>query len=348
MYVITGGAGFIGSNIAAALEDGAPTSSSATGSAQATQSGVTSPNAVSTISSRRPRSPNSSRASAERFAASCIWAAFRPPPRPTSIWSSAPICASRSISGTYCAEQGIPLIYASSASTYGDGRSGFDDRSDADYLSRLRPLSPYAWSKHVFDRWVARAIETGASAPPRWAGLKFFNVYGPNEYHKGSQRSVAVQLHEQIREHGRVRLFRSDNAKYPDGGQLRDFVWVGDCVNAALWALAHPSATSGIYNVGSGVARARSSTWRQSCSGKSGLSRTLNISICRATCRTSTNIIRVQTWKSCAPPDSPSRQRCSRTASGVMCATFSRPTIRSAEPGTRASRDDRLPSGRPL
>ena len=99
----------------------------------------------------------------------------------------------------HCAERSIPLIYASSAATYGDGRGGFEDRADADYLSRLRPLSPYAWSKHLFDRWVSRVVETGAPAPPRWAGLKFFNVYGPNEYHKGGQRSVAVQLHAQIR-----------------------------------------------------------------------------------------------------------------------------------------------------
>ncbi len=155
----------------------------------------------------------------------------------------------------HCAEEGIPLVYASSAATYGDGRWGFEDRSDADYLARLRPLSPYAWSKNLFDRWVSRAVETGAPAPPRWAGLKFFNVYGPNEYHKRAQRSVAVQLHAQIRELGRARLFRSEHPDYPDGGQLRDFVWVGDCVNATLWALQDPAAQSGIYNVGSGVAR---------------------------------------------------------------------------------------------
>ena len=107
----------------------------------------------------------------------------------------------------------------------------------------------------MFDRWVLRAIETGAPAPSRWAGLKFFNVYGPNEYHKGGQRSVAVQLHAQIREEGRVRLFRSEDPKYADGGQLRDFVWVGDCVRMALWALEDPGAPSGLYNVGSGTAR---------------------------------------------------------------------------------------------
>jgi ADP-L-glycero-D-manno-heptose 6-epimerase len=155
----------------------------------------------------------------------------------------------------YCARERIPLVYASSAATYGDGREGFLDRLDADYLSRLRPLSAYGWSKAMFDRWVLQAIETSAPAPPRWAGLKFFNVYGPNEYHKGSQRSVAVQLHGQIRDRGRVRLFRSENPKYRDGGQLRDFVWVGDCVRVALRALEDPGAPSGLYNAGSGTAR---------------------------------------------------------------------------------------------
>jgi ADP-L-glycero-D-manno-heptose 6-epimerase len=155
----------------------------------------------------------------------------------------------------YCARENIPFVYASSAATYGDGRQGFVDRSDDDYLSRLRPLNAYGWSKHVFDRWVSRAIETGAPTPPRWAGLKFFNAYGPNEYHKGAQRSVAAQLYSQIREEGRVRLFRSANPDYPDGGQLRDFVWVGDCVRAALWALRDSATRSGLYNVGAGRAR---------------------------------------------------------------------------------------------
>jgi ADP-L-glycero-D-manno-heptose 6-epimerase len=156
---------------------------------------------------------------------------------------------------TYCARERIPLVYASSSATYGDGRQGFLDRFDADYLSRLRPLNAYGWSKNMFDRWVSRGIGAGTPSPPRWAGLKFFNVYGPNEYHKGSQRSVAVQMHARIRERGSVRLFRSENPKYADGGQMRDFVWVGDCVRLALWALEDPAAPSGLYNVGSGMAR---------------------------------------------------------------------------------------------
>jgi ADP-L-glycero-D-manno-heptose 6-epimerase len=155
----------------------------------------------------------------------------------------------------YCAQSGIPYVYASSAATYGDGANGFVDRFDESCLSALRPLNPYGWSKHLFDRWVSRAVETGAPRPPRWAGLKFFNVYGPNEYHKGGQRSVAVQLHEQIRARGFVRLFKSELSAYADGQQQRDFVWVGDCVNVALWALRDAQAPSDLYNVGSGVAR---------------------------------------------------------------------------------------------
>ncbi|MGD9657144.1 MAG: ADP-glyceromanno-heptose 6-epimerase [Methylocystis sp.] len=154
-----------------------------------------------------------------------------------------------------CATHGIPFVYASSAATYGDGAFGFDDGCDEQYLARLRPLNGYGWSKHVFDRFALRSARGGAPAPPHWAGLKFFNVYGPNEYHKGDQRSVASKLHEQIRAQGKAYLFKSDNPEYADGAQLRDFVWVGDCVDATLWALDPKLSQSGLYNVGSGVAR---------------------------------------------------------------------------------------------
>ncbi len=156
----------------------------------------------------------------------------------------------------FCASAGLPLVYASSAATYGDGAEGFLDRFDEAYLSKLRPLNPYGWSKHVFDRFALGSVKgREKAAPPRWAGLKFFNVYGPNEYHKGGQRSVAAQLYEQIKEQGAARLFRSDNPDYADGEQLRDFVWVGDCVAVVLWALKTPEAPSDLYNVGSGLAR---------------------------------------------------------------------------------------------
>jgi ADP-L-glycero-D-manno-heptose 6-epimerase len=155
----------------------------------------------------------------------------------------------------WCADNNIPFVYASSAATYGDGSSGFDDRTDSEYLARLRPLSAYAWSKHLFDCWVCdRVASCEQRAPSRWAGLKFFNVYGPNEYHKGPMRSVAVQVFEQIQRGEPVKLFASDRPEFPDGGQNRDFVWVGDCVDIALWFVSGVRQ-NGIYNVGSGKAR---------------------------------------------------------------------------------------------
>ncbi len=153
----------------------------------------------------------------------------------------------------YCAAEDIPLIYASSAATYGDGKRGFDDDNDPGALGALRPLNPYGWSKKLFDDFAAAEAARGA-APPFWAGLKFFNVYGPNEYHKGAQRSVAHQLFEQIRDHGNVKLFKSHHPDYADGGQMRDFVHVDDCVRQMLWLLEN-RPESGIYNSGSGKAR---------------------------------------------------------------------------------------------
>jgi len=153
----------------------------------------------------------------------------------------------------WCAEHRVPMVYASSAATYGDGSAGFDDDGSPRALSRLRPLNAYGWSKHLFDRWVARQMALGQPAPPQWAGLKFFNVYGPNEYHKAGMRSVALQLFEQMRAGEPAVLFRSHRAEYPDGGQLRDFVHVGDCVAVVLWLLDNPQV-SGLFNCGTGRA----------------------------------------------------------------------------------------------
>ena len=154
----------------------------------------------------------------------------------------------------WCARHETRLIYASSAATYGDGRLGFDDDGSIDGLSRLRPLNPYGWSKHAFDRRVARAIARGSRKPPQWAGLKFFNVYGPNEYHKGNQKSVVAQIHPRAAEGLPATLFKSHHPDYADGGQLRDFIWVGDCVDVMLWLYDTPSV-SGLFNVGTGKAR---------------------------------------------------------------------------------------------
>ncbi len=153
----------------------------------------------------------------------------------------------------WCVENGARLVYASSAATYGDGSRGFRDDNIPDQLAALRPLNPYGWSKQVVD---CHAVDRAAAgkAPRQWAGLKFFNVYGPNEDHKGGQRSVVVQLFEQIRDSGRVRLFRSHNADWSDGGQQRDFVHVDDCVAMMLRLYDRPEE-SGIFNCGSGVAR---------------------------------------------------------------------------------------------
>lgn len=147
------------------------------------------------------------------------------------------------------------FIYASSAATYGDGEHGFDDFEDTDNLSRLMPLNPYGWSKHLFDRRVARVIKEGLEpVPAQWAGLKFFNVYGPNEYHKEGQCSVICSLFPQAQAGAAARLFKSYNDDYEDGGQLRDFVWVGDCVNVMLWLLDNQDK-SGLFNIGTGKAR---------------------------------------------------------------------------------------------
>ena len=154
----------------------------------------------------------------------------------------------------WTARRGVPFVYASSAATYGDGQAGFDDDPSPAALARLRPLNPYGWSKHLFDRFVAAEVAAGRRRPPHWAGLKFFNVYGPNEYHKGPQRSVAHQIHPVAARGDAFALFKSHRPGIADGGQMRDFVWVGDCVHVTLWLLDNPQA-SGLFNVGSGRAR---------------------------------------------------------------------------------------------
>ena len=152
------------------------------------------------------------------------------------------------------AERGWRLIYASSAATYGDGAQGFDDDGSSAGLAKLRPMNAYGWSKHVFDRFVARQVSGNAARPRQWAGLKFFNVFGPNEYHKGSMRSVVHQIHPRIVAGETARLFKSHRPGVSDGGQKRDFIWVGDCVDVMLWLYDHP-AVNGLFNCGTGQAR---------------------------------------------------------------------------------------------
>ena len=160
----------------------------------------------------------------------------------------------------YCTEKGVPLIYASSAATYGNGELGYKD--DHDIVGQLKPLNPYGVSKNEFDKW---ALEQG-DQPPFWAGLKFFNVYGPNEYHKGRMASVMFHSYSQIKETGKVKLFRSHKPEYKDGEQLRDFIHVDDVAAIMFWmmevisrqlaiASGQSRLTNGIYNVGTGKAR---------------------------------------------------------------------------------------------
>ncbi|MBW3559728.1 MAG: ADP-glyceromanno-heptose 6-epimerase [Proteobacteria bacterium] len=153
----------------------------------------------------------------------------------------------------WCEAKGVRLIYASSAATYGDGAQGFSDADDLASLQKLRPLNAYGWSKALFDIFARREADRGR-APPQWAGLKFFNVYGPNEYHKGSMRSVVAQIWPQVRAGEAVRLFKSYRPDVPHGGQQRDFVYVRDAAEVVRWLMEHPEV-SGIYNLGAGEAR---------------------------------------------------------------------------------------------
>lgn len=154
----------------------------------------------------------------------------------------------------WCTARQVPLIFASSAATYGEGEQGFDDDGTTAALVRLRPLNAYGWSKHFIDRRIAASIDAGRPTPPQWVGLKFFNVYGPNEYHKGSMKSVVAQNCARVASGEAIRLFRSYRADYADGGQLRDFVYVRDCVDVILWLLDHREV-SGLFNLGTGEAR---------------------------------------------------------------------------------------------
>jgi len=152
----------------------------------------------------------------------------------------------------WCAARGARFIYASSGATYGNGAEGFDD--DPDRLDRLRPLNLYGWTKHAFDLAVIRAVKAGERRPTQWVGLKFFNVYGPNEYHKDQMISVVKVKYDEVAANGPARLFRSDVAGLADGDQRRDFIHVDDVVDVMLWLRDAPQV-SGIFNVGTGGSR---------------------------------------------------------------------------------------------
>jgi ADP-L-glycero-D-manno-heptose 6-epimerase len=164
----------------------------------------------------------------------------------------------------YCTQKNTPLVYASSAATYGAGELGYSDSHEL--AEKLKPLNPYGVSKNEFDKWALKQ----KTAPPFWAGLKFFNVYGPNEYHKARMASVIFHSFNQIQEKGKVRLFRSHRPDFKDGEQLRDFIYVNDVVNVCYWFMEKVGSpetgdvsrssyfvlpASGLYNLGTGKAR---------------------------------------------------------------------------------------------
>jgi ADP-L-glycero-D-manno-heptose 6-epimerase len=155
---------------------------------------------------------------------------------------------------SWCAERGVRFVYASSAATYGSGANGFEDDASPRALEQLRPLNLYGWTKHAFDLTVARRLAAARERPPQWVGLKFFNVYGPNEYHKGGMISVVKVKYDEVAADGPARLFRSDIPGLADGAQARDFIWVGDVVDVLLWLLDTPGV-NGLFNLGTGGAR---------------------------------------------------------------------------------------------
>ncbi len=253
MFLVTGGAGFIGSNIVAALEErglGKVAVCDRLGSGKRRNIekrkladiveperlfeflGDNRPNIEAIIHMGAVSDTTASDASRIRDTN------FR---LPVALWH-------------WCAGHRARFLYASSAATYGDGAHGFDDDNAPEALARLKPLNLYARSKHLFDRRAVRMAADGAPRPPQWAGLKFFNVYGPNEDHKGGQKSVVAQIFPKAAAGEAARLFQSHHPDYADGGQLRDFIWVGDCVDVVLWFLEHDTR-QGLFNCGTGRAR---------------------------------------------------------------------------------------------
>ena len=153
----------------------------------------------------------------------------------------------------WCTATRTPFIYASSAATYGDGGEGFDDDWSLEALRRLKPMNLYGWSKHLFDLAVVDRYVKKQNLPPHWVGLKFFNVYGPNEYHKGHMASVLAKVFDQAKAGKPVKLFKSHRAGIEDGDQRRDFIYVDDAIAVLRWLLETP-AKSGIFNVATGRA----------------------------------------------------------------------------------------------
>ena len=251
MIVVTGGAGFIGSNLVAALAERGtpPLVCDVLGSGEKWRNlakheiaDIVAPNDLPARLEREPATAivhlGANSSTTERDADRIVDQNFR---YSLKLWN-------------WCAANDARFVYASSAATYGDGAAGFADDDSVAGLAALRPLNLYGWSKHLFDRRVARYVADGAARPRQWVGLKLFNVFGPNEYHKGPMRSVALQAFERLRRGAPVELFKSHRPDVDHGGQRRDFIYVRDCVEVILWLLDSPQV-SGIFNLGTGVAR---------------------------------------------------------------------------------------------
>ncbi|MBR0896433.1 ADP-glyceromanno-heptose 6-epimerase [Bradyrhizobium tropiciagri] len=252
MFLVTGGAGFIGSNVVAALND-------------AGRSDV----AVCDILGDDGKWRNLAKRQIADFVPPGELIAWLQGRRLDAILHLGAISSTTATDGDavmeanfrtplrlldWCTATATPLIYASSAATYGDGERGFDDDGSVEALKRLRPMNLYGWSKNLFDLAVAERAAKGEPLPPQWAGLKFFNVFGPNEYHKGSMMSVLARRFDDIRAGRVVQLFKSHREGIADGDQRRDFIYVDDVVRVMMWLIATPRV-SGLFNVGTGKAR---------------------------------------------------------------------------------------------
>ena len=255
MFIVTGGAGFIGSNLVKKLEDLFPKTevvvADVFGTSEKWQNIVKRFNISNLIDPSELLNFLDAHASK-------IQAIFHLGAISSTVEKDVDLIINANIRlsldlWNWCALHETPFIYASSAATYGDGEHGFSDDMTFENLRKLRPLNAYGWSKHFFDLQAMRLLEEN-KCPPQWAGLKFFNVYGPNEDHKGGQKSVIAAFTPQIQKDGKIRLFKSNDPAFKDGEQLRDFVWVEDCVNVMIWLYQNPSV-SGLFNVGTGQAR---------------------------------------------------------------------------------------------